>query len=274
MSIVAVDAEALFESGRFEDALAAFRELATTGPGEVRVGARVGACLIALARYDEAIAVLEPLVATAPDHPLLGYRLAVARAGAGDPNAALDALDAAASAGLRAAVGIDSEPALERLRGGARFVAIRRRIDRNDHPTADDPRFRAFDFWAGTWEARTPDGIRQGVNRIEVVLGGAALIERWSGASGYRGISLNRYDRTTDRWRQTWVDDQGDIVEFEDGVVSDGRLTFIARDADGERRLTFTDLGPDAFRQLSERSSDGGATWTTEYDFRYRRLAE
>ena len=59
-----------------------------------------------------------------------------------------------------------------------------------------------------------------------------------------------------------------------DGVVADGRLTFTARDGEGERRLTFTDGGPNAFRQLSERSTDGGATWATEYDFHYRRLAD
>ena len=85
-------------------------------------------------------------------------------------------------------------------------------------------------------------------------------------------MSLNRYDTATDRWRQTWVDDQGDVVEFVDGHLEDGRLTFVAEDADGgRRRLTFTDEGPDALRQHSERSADGTA-WSTEYDFHYRRL--
>ena len=79
----------------------------------------------------------------------------------------------------------------------------------------------------------------------------------------------------SDTWRQTWVDDQGDVVEFVDGRAADGRLVFGATDSDGgRRRLTFEDGGPDAFRQLSERSDDGGATWTVEYDFRYTRVAE
>jgi hypothetical protein len=144
----------------------------------------------------------------------------------------------------------------------------------NDAPTAADPRFRAFDFWVGTWDARTPDGTLQGRNRITIELGGAAIVERWSGASGYRGMSLNRYDRGSDTWRQTWVDDQGEVIEFRDGRAAGGRVVFAADDPDGgRRRLTFEDGGPDAFRQLSERSDDDGATWSVEYDFRYSRVA-
>ena len=266
--------EILFETGRFADALAGWQALADADPDAVRPRARVAACLLALERYADARELLEPLATAHPEQPQLLVRLAAARAGGGDPDGALDALDAAATAGARLAMGIDTEPAFERLRSRARFVAVRDRIEANGHPTADDPAFRAFDFWVGDWEARTPDGVLQGHNRIEIVLGGAAIVERWTGIAGYTGTSLNRLDRATGTWRQTWVDDQGDVVEFVDGVAGDGRLVFAARGADGtRRRLTFEDRGPDAFRQLSERSTDEGATWETEYDFRYRRVA-
>ena len=271
----AADAERLFEAGRFEDALAAFEALAAGEPEALRPRSRVAACLLALGRHAAAAAILGPLAEAMPEQPLVLDRLAVARAALGDPDGALDALDRAATAGLRLAAGIDAEAAFEPLRADARFAAIRARIARNDAPTADDPRFRAFDFWVGTWEARTVDGMLQGHNRIERVLGGAAIVERWTGATGYRGTSLNRYDRRTDTWRQTWVDDQGEVVEFVDGVAADGRVVFTALDADGgRRRLTFEDRGPEAFRQLSERSADDGRTWTVEYDFAYRRLPD
>jgi hypothetical protein len=266
-------AETLFETGRHAEALEAWRAIAATDPESVRPRARVAACLLALARYEVARELLVPLAAEHPEQPVLLVRLAAAHAGLDDPEAALDALDAAATAGARPASGIDTEPAFERLRSRARFAAIRERIGHNAHVTADDPAFRAFDFWVGSWEARTPDGVLQGHNRIEIVLGGAAIVERWTGATGYTGTSLNRYDRGAGTWRQTWVDDTGAIVEFVDGVAADGRLVFHARDADGtRRRLTFEDGGRDAFRQLSEGSTDDGATWTVEYDFRYRRL--
>jgi len=268
-------AEELFESGRFAEALDAWRAVAEREPESIRARARVAACLLGLGRSEDAATLLEPLVAAMPEQPGLAYRLAVARASLGADEAALAALDGAASAGLRLASGLDSEPAFIRLRSRARFVAIRDRIVGNDAPTAADPRFRSFDFWVGSWEARTADGVLQGHNRIELVLGGAAIVERWSGATGFCGTSLNRYDRHTDTWRQTWVDDQGDIVEFVDGAARDGRVVFSAVDhAGGRRRLTFEDRGPDAFRQLSERSDDGGATWSVEYDFHYRRLPD
>ena len=268
-------AEQLFEAGRYAEALTAWRAIAERDRDSPRVWARVGACLLALGRHDEAAVTLGPLADAMPGQPILLYRLAVARAGSNDAAGALDALDAAATAGLRLASGIDAEPAFARLRARARYVAIRDRIARNDAPTADDPPFRTFDFWVGTWEARTNDGALQGHSRIERVLGGAAIVERWTGATGYRGTSLNRYDRRAGTWRQTWVDDQGDIVEFENGTASDGRLVFAAVDGDGgRRRLTFEDRGADAFRQLSVRSSDDGQTWTVEYDFRYTRVPD
>jgi len=267
------DAEQLFEAGLFDQALTAWQAVADRQPESSRARARVGACLLALGRYGEAAAVFAALAEPMPDQPMLLYRLAIARAGLGEVDAAFAALDAAAMAGLRSESGIDDEATFRRLRVRARYVAIRDRIARNAAPTADDPRFRTFDFWVGSWEARTEDGVLQGHNRIELVLGGAAIVERWTGATGYRGTSLNRYDRRTDTWRQTWVDDQGDIVEFENGTARDGRVVFGATDPEGgQRRLTFEDGGPDAFRQLSETSADNGRTWTVEYDFRYRRV--
>ncbi|HET7029069.1 MAG TPA: tetratricopeptide repeat protein [Candidatus Limnocylindrales bacterium] len=266
-------AEHLFETGQFAAALEAWRAIASATPDAVRPRARIAACLLALGRADEARRLLEVLAAEHPGQPLVLVRLAAARATVGDGDGAFDALETAAAAGARLAIGVDTEPAFEALRTDPRFGPLRDRMDRNSRTTADDPAFRAFDFWVGSWEARTEDGVLQGHNRIEVVLGGAAIVERWTGATGYTGTSLNRYDRRTGAWRQTWVDDTGGIVEFVDGVAADGRVVFHARDADGSRRrLTFEDRGPEAFRQLSEGSPDDGLTWTVEYDFRYRRL--
>jgi hypothetical protein len=37
------------------------------------------------------------------------------------------------------------------------------------------------------------------------------------------------------------------------------------------RHLQFFNLAPDTVRQFSQRSTDGGKTWTVEYDFTYHR---
>jgi hypothetical protein len=39
----------------------------------------------------------------------------------------------------------------------------------------------------------------------------------------------------------------------------------------GERELTFFNLGPDKVRQFSRITTDGGKTWSTEYDLTYLR---
>ena len=38
-----------------------------------------------------------------------------------------------------------------------------------------------------------------------------------------------------------------------------------------QSRLSFTPVAADTVRQFSETSSDGGRTWTTQYDFYYAR---
>ena len=221
------DAERLFEAGRYDEALVAWQAIADRNPDSARAQARIGACLLALGRHADAAAVLERLAAAMPDQPMLLYRLAVARAARGrrrQPRRTRRSGRCGPPSRVRARCRARLRPA----RARARYVAIRARVEHNDAPTADDPRFRTFDFWVGTWEARTEDGVLQGVNRIERVLGGAAIVERWTGATGYRGTSLNRYDRRTDTWRQTWIDDQGDIVEFENGTARDGQVAFTA----------------------------------------------
>ena len=91
---------------------------------------------------------------------------------------------------------------------------------------------------------------------------------------GYTGTSLNRLDPASRTWCQTWVDDQGDVVEFVDGPLR-RRRDAVRRPS--RRRGSAADIlppGPGRDPQLSEQSEDGGATWSVEYDLRYRRVGE
>jgi hypothetical protein len=51
-------------------------------------------------------------------------------------------------------------------------------------------------------------------------------------------------------------------------IVQEGRA-----DTGAAIRWSFTEIAPDAFRWLGERSLDEGATWRLEADFRARRVA-
>jgi hypothetical protein len=243
-------------------------------PDSVQAHLMAATALLRANEPDAAVRALESVVARAPGQPMPRYQLAVACAMAGQHERALANLTGAVEAGFRRPDLIEAEPAFAPYRSSSAYRTDLELARHNRHPCAGDPDRRAFDFFVGNWRVTTAEGVVAGINRIEAVLGGAALIERWTSSNGYEGTSLNRLDPSTGTWSQTWVDDQGDVIEFVGGRVEDGAMRFVAHSGGVERRLTFFDEGPDALRQLAEASEDGGATWSVEYDLRYRRLAE
>ena len=46
-------------------------------------------------------------------------------------------------------------------------------------PRFDAPDHRAFDFWLGDWEVRTPDGALAGTNIVTLQYDGGVLHERY-----------------------------------------------------------------------------------------------
>ena len=138
----------------------------------------------------------------------------------------------------------------------------------------DAPECRQFDFWIGDWEVDTPAGQRAGTNHIESILDGCVLFENWSGARGGSGKSFNLYSSADHRWHQTWVDNQGTLLEltgeFRDGVMS---MEGDTRGPKGtvRNRITWQKLEDGRLRQHWTTSSDGGATWTDAFVGLYRR---
>lgn len=143
-------------------------------------------------------------------------------------------------------------------------------------PTCASGEHRQFDFWIGVWDVYDPLGAHVGTNRIDPVLGGCVLEERWESLrSAHRGTSYNIYDRTTGRWHQSWVDNGG-LLLLLDGSLQEGRMvlagTTVSRSG-GEtlNRITWTPLSPDSVRQLWETSGDGGSSWSVAFDGMYVR---
>jgi hypothetical protein len=141
-------------------------------------------------------------------------------------------------------------------------------------PACDAAAHRAFDFWLGEWQVRTPDGKLAGVNRIESEYGGCVLHERYTTGRGYSGESLNIYDAGRKVWHQTWVDSSGTLLRLEGGlhgqnmvlegqtVGSDGLVT--------RHRITWTPNADGSVRQLWE-STDAKGQWSTAFDGQYTR---
>ena len=138
------------------------------------------------------------------------------------------------------------------------------------------PEYRQFDFWIGRWDVYAVGTDKLvGHSLVEKLYNGCVLRENWAGLGGGTGGSLNLYQDTTGRWRQTWADSSGDWTEYSGQRVGPD-MRFLARDTDRRtgalvaRRMTFSPLPGGAVRQLIEVSADNGATWNPDSDLTYR----
>lgn len=138
--------------------------------------------------------------------------------------------------------------------------------------------YRQFDFWIGEWTVTTPDGKYAGKNSIQPILNGCALYESWTGASGYRGDSLNFYDTSRGVWHQTWIDFAGGPL-YGDGGLVDGSMVLSGSGKDRKgnnitNRITWTPNADGSVRQHWEVSSDAQASWNTVFDGLYKKTEQ
>lgn len=147
-------------------------------------------------------------------------------------------------------------------------------------PCAEDPAYRALDFWVGEWDVMVGEK-KVGTNRIERILDGCAILEHWTAEGGGEGKSLFYYQKATDRWRQVWVTARasalGGVKEKEMITkTDDGGLRFqgeipVAGGGSYLDRTTLTPRTDGTVRQVIEVSRDGGAKWETVFDASYVR---
>ena len=145
-------------------------------------------------------------------------------------------------------------------------------------PCESDERFRAFDFWVGDWEVRSGDGTLQGVNTIRADERGCVLVERWQGAQGSTGMSINYLDGITGEWVQVWhaaggyqIDIRGGLTD--DGMLLTGTIHYIGTGQTAPFRGLWTPLPDGRVRQYFEQSNDDGVTWQPWFEGFYSRQA-
>jgi hypothetical protein len=134
---------------------------------------------------------------------------------------------------------------------------------------------RQFDFWLGEWDCTWhADGLEHlGTNSVYADLGGMVVVENFDGRPSldFQGLSYSVYDRTAQRWKQTWVDSEGSYLDFAGGL-EDGAMD-LRRIADGALfRMRWENIEPNAFDWSYARSDDGGATWTALWEIGYSRV--
>ncbi|MGO8971394.1 MAG: hypothetical protein ACLQDQ_17705 [Myxococcaceae bacterium] len=131
-----------------------------------------------------------------------------------------------------------------------------------------------FDFWLGAWDVATPQGTPAGTNHVERLLDGCALQEQWEATDGSKGTSLSSYDAVARKWRQTFVDDTGQVLvlegEFKDGkMVLQGEKT-MGKQRSAQQRISWQVVG-DKVRQRWDISQDDGKNWSVLFEGVYSR---
>jgi hypothetical protein len=131
--------------------------------------------------------------------------------------------------------------------------------------------YHLLDFWVGDWDVVSPQGERQGSNRIEKILGGCAILEHWRDTQGGEGKSLFYYQPAGRIWKQVWVTDTAAVKEKTMLTSYSGRgLRFqgeLPKKAGGTYldRTTLVPLADGRVQQVIEISLDGGRTWARQH---------
>lgn len=131
---------------------------------------------------------------------------------------------------------------------------------------------RQFDFWLGEWDATWGDG-EHGTNSVYRDFDGHVIVENFDGrpATEFQGMSISVYDVKDGVWRQTWVDNEGNYLDFVGGFA-DGCMDLRRRTPEGLFRMLWSDIGRDAFDWRWQRSADDGETWETLWEIGYTRV--
>jgi len=150
--------------------------------------------------------------------------------------------------------------------------------------SANEDVTRQFDFWIGEWSVQNrflqADGswvdAGRARARIVPVLGGAAILEEWSGALGGRptfGLSLRAYDPKREDWNLLLNWPGGGNASFGTlrGSFRHGRGEFFTGQRPNLTRYTFSDAKPDSLRWDSATTKDGGQTWRTSWIMEFTR---
>ncbi len=240
----------------------------TQGEGWLLLGQSLGN----LNRYEEAIDAIHRAVDLDFQPAGTNTTLAITYSRAGQPAEGLAALRTAVEAGLPASV-LETYPALESLREEAEFGAILQLAERLSHPCEHDERYRALDFWVGSWDVFMGDQ-QVGRNHITKIQRGCLIHESWTSATGSTGESINFFDPKTALWTQHWVDENGGVVWYTGGPKDEG-LHMVGENIDSEgkikaARVTLTPMKDGTVHHLIEHSDDQGKTWSIWFDAIYQ----
>ena len=146
-------------------------------------------------------------------------------------------------------------------------------------PLVESPDTHYYDFWVGEWDAIKDGKVDPAGTRFAVTRGvhPAALEETWSPGSSTGGLTARAFrawDKTAGRWMHVWISDNGLLQVWEGRRVGSDWYMFKEFDIAADRYLSRQAIlprGPGMAERVSERSDDGGKTWTLRFREQLRR---
>jgi hypothetical protein len=140
---------------------------------------------------------------------------------------------------------------------------------------------RQFDFWVGEWDlswaVQNGSAPGHGTNSIKRILDGCVVQENFSGETSLpmRGTSVSTFDTRAEKWKQTWVDNEGGYLDFA-GEFANGQM-ILQREAtrpDGTKvlqRMVWKNITANELDWSWEASRDRGKTWQVNWAIHYKR---
>jgi hypothetical protein len=142
--------------------------------------------------------------------------------------------------------------------------------------------YRALDFWVGDWTAEWEQNGRKGTGTNRITrdeYGSCVITERFRIDDGsFNGFSISTYTAGAQKWRQTWMDDQGGYIDLVGGPVSGSDHIFMletkrASETAPYQRMIFQDVKQDSFTWRWQRRGNADEPWQDQWVIRYRRKA-
>lgn len=268
-------ADGYYNAKDWAKAAPAYESLAKANPSNGQDWYRWGVALAGIGQYPKAIECYEKAGILGFHQFSVLFRTAKAYARMGDREKAFAKLDEILESGYGPGELFSSDPDLILLKDDARFAKDLEKADHNSFPCKYSAEYKQFDFWVGEWTVKQTGADQVvGSSSIQKILDDCVVLENWTGGRGNTGKSFNIYDSNTKKWEQYWVDSNGGRIFFSGHLNGTTMDYFADTDEQGKkatRHLQFFHLGPDEVRQFSQRSEDGGKTWSVEYDFTYFR---
>jgi tetratricopeptide (TPR) repeat protein len=270
------EANGFYQAQEWEKAAADYQKIVTAEETNANARYRLGNSLLNLNKNAEALTHLEKVFTAAPN-PVFALTLARGYARMGNKDKALETLEKTLKMGGIQPDQLTSEKDFASWRDDAAFKDLVRRSDMAVNPCKAAPEFRQFDFWIGEWDVKTPQGGPAGSSSIQLILGQCTILENWTASAGGQGKSFNIFDKTDNKWHQTWVSDRGVFTHYVGGLVGNDMVLTAETLQAGKRslqRMTFSKLANGNVRQHGEASNDDGKTWSSTFDLTYSRKAK